>query len=248
MERTGTPWRVIDDEGTPAASVAAGRSDASTSSGSWRTWPVLGGVAAAVGLLAIAGAIVVSGPTPIASIQTDQGQVASASDAPTEDPAAVGSTDRIVVHVAGAVRRPGLVTLAAGSRVADAIDAAGGLGPRVDAGRLGTALNLAARLNDGDRIVIPSRDDPSTSTGGGTGGGNAGGGDSGTGSGATGPVDVNRATSAELEALPGIGPATATKIIAAREERPFTTVDELLERKVLGQATLAKIRELIVVR
>lgn len=156
--------------------------------------------------------------------------------------------DGLVVEVAGAVARPGLVHLPAGARVADAIAAAGGFGPRVDAARTTTTLNLAARLTDGDRVVVPSRDDPvaGPSAGGGSDGGSGGasGGSGGTGA----PLDLNRATPAELDGLPGIGPVTAAKIVAAREERPFRSVDELRERKLVGPSTFAKLRDLVVVR
>jgi len=168
--------------------------------------------------------------------------------------AAAPATAEVVVHVAGAVRRPGLVTLPAGSRVGDAIDAAGGLGPRVDVARLGTEVNLAAVIGDGERVVVPSRDDPVTGSAGGAGGGASGGttpggtdGSSGrTGQG--GPVDLNHASAKELEALPGIGEVTAAKIIEARSEQPFRSVDELLERKIVGTAMLAKFHDLVVVR
>ena len=94
-----------------------------------------------------------------------------------------------------------------------------------------------------DQIVVPSRDEaavPTAATGG-------GGGSSG-GSAASGPVDLNRATASELDALPGIGPVTANKIIAAREEQPFASVDELRARKIVGAATFDKIKDLVVVR
>ena len=146
----------------------------------------------------------------------------------------------LVVDVQGAVVRPGIVHLPAGSRVADAIAAAGGYGPRVAADRVGQTLNLAALVKDGDQVVVPSRDDrgPTMPTGSG-GSGTAGGG---------GPIDLNHATVAELDALPGIGPVTAAKIVAARDEQAFASVDDLRTRKILGAATFEKVKDLVVVR
>jgi len=100
---------------------------------------------------------------------------------------------------------------------------------------------------DGDRIVIPSRDDPSAPPAGPVAGGTGGSSTAGGGS-VSGPIDLNRATAAELDSLPGIGPITAAKIIAAREEKPFASVDDLRTRKLVGPSTFEKLRDLVVVR
>ena len=130
--------------------------------------------------------------------------------------------------------------------MADAITAAGGYGPRVDAARASAQLNLAAHVADGDRIAVPSRDDPSPPPAGPAAGG-TGGGTAAAPAGA-GPIDLNRATAAELDSLPGIGPVTAAKIIAAREERPFASVDDLRTRKLVGPSTFDKLHDLVVVQ
>jgi competence protein ComEA len=155
----------------------------------------------------------------------------------------------VVVDVAGAVLHPGVYHLPAGSRVADAITAAGGFGPRVDA-PAAQALNLAALLTDGLQVRVPSRDDPpgGAASPGATGGKAPGGNGAGAGAGAGArPVDLNTATAAQLDTLPGIGPVTATKIIASREERPFSAVDDLQTRKLVGASTFAKLAGLVTV-
>ncbi len=142
----------------------------------------------------------------------------------------------IIVDVEGAVVRPGIVELPAGSRVADALRAAGGYGPSADLAAAGAQLNLAALLSDGGQVVVPVL--------GAAGSGASGGG--GTG-GPGGLVNLNRATPEELDTLPGIGPVTVQKIVAARTERPFASLDETVERGVLNKGQLDKIRDLATV-
>ena len=170
------------------------------------------------------------------------GAVPSGSARSSDGGTGPATTGELIVEVVGAVRQPGVYRLLAGSRVGDLVQAAGGYGPRVDTRRTEQELNLAASLSDGDQVRVPSRDDtaPVRSHDGGSTGGNAS-------PGATTTVDLNRATQAELEALPGIGPATAQKIIAARDEAPFAAVDELRSRGILGEKTFEKLRDLVTV-
>jgi competence protein ComEA len=141
-------------------------------------------------------------------------------------------TTSIEVHVGGWVVSPGVVAIPEGSIVADAIAAAGGLRP----GASGDSVNLAAPVMPGQQIIVP------------------GPGDSGgaptdvAGSGAGGLVAINRATAAELETLPGVGPVLAARIVAHREQNgPFTEVEDLLQVSGIGESKLAAIRDLIVV-
>ena len=135
-------------------------------------------------------------------------------------------TPHIVVHVAGEVRRPGVVRLPVGSRVVDAIEAAGG----ATATAVLSGVNLAATVNDGTQILVPSVLGSTVS------GAVAG----------DGLVAVNNATAAELETLPGVGPVLAGRIVAHRDERgPFTEVEDLLDVSGIGEAILARLRPLV---
>ena len=233
MDPNAAPWRSLDAEapaaeepppspgGVPLPAVAA----------------AAGAVVLAVAAFFLAmgpggGSLVVAGGEPLPS---SSGDVALPS----------GGHSELVVEIVGAVTRPGVYRLPDGARIGDLVDASGGYSPRVDVERASHDLNLAALLADGDQVRVPSRDDVAVAVGTAGAAGPGGGTQSG---GSGGLVDLNAATSAELEALPGIGPATAGKIIAAREEQPFATVDELRSRGVLGEKTFEKVRDLVVVR
>ena len=163
------------------------------------------------------------------------GATKDGSDSPT------GGTGpaQIVVHVLGAVRRPGLVRLPERSRVEDAIEAAGGLARDAAPGQ----LNLAQFLADGQQVFIGTRGHPGgevrdPGTGSGEGSGDGGGGSSGT----PAKVDLNSATVAQLDAVPGVGPVTAERIVGWRKEHGrFTKVEELQEVDGIGPKTYARI-------
>ncbi|MCL8024694.1 helix-hairpin-helix domain-containing protein [Nocardioides bruguierae] len=139
----------------------------------------------------------------------------------------------VVVDVAGRVRRPGIAVLPAGSRVADALEAAGGARPGVDL----TSLNLARVLVDGEQVLVgvePAAGAAASALS------SPGAGDPGASGG--GLVNLNTADQATLETLPQVGPVTAASILAWRDEHGgFTSVDELLEVDGIGEATLAQI-------
>ncbi len=223
--------------------------------------PLFGLIALAAGVVAIvaaaavvlggltAPALVLSGdggsPLELSRARADGTPATSSAPAPPADGGPIGDTGAgmLVVDVAGAVRQPGVYRFAPGARVADAVAAAGGFGPRVDA-EAASRVNLAAELRDGEQVRIPSRDDMAAAAPARAGSAAP------PGVGAAAPaglVDVNTASAEALDALPGIGPVTSAKIIAAREEAPFATVDELRSRGVLGEATFGKVRDLVTV-
>ena len=121
----------------------------------------------------------------------------------------------LVVHVTGAVVSPGLVELDAGSRVADAVDAAGGLAAGADQ----SAINLARVVSDGEQVYVPL-----------------------VGEGGDGRININRADESDLDRLPGIGPALARRIVADRDAHgPYRSLDDLARVSGIGESILSQI-------
>ncbi len=176
---------------------------------------------------------------PAAGAPAETDAVAFAHEALTTPPPSEGvSSDgsgTLVIDVEGGVARPGIVRLRTGARVADAIVAAGGYSREADL-LAAARLNLATVLTDGQQVFVPLQgSDPASPAS-----------DDGQGGGG-GLVNLNSATPEQLDALPGIGPVTVQKIVAARQDTPFATLDELVERKVLTGSQLEKIRDLVTI-
>ena len=144
----------------------------------------------------------------------------------------------MVVDVEGAVVQPGIRELPAGSRVADAIAAAGGYAADVDLGATAATINLAQPLGDGEQIVVPRVGDTAVPASGPLTAGGA------TTHGGGGLVNLNTATPEELEALPGIGAVTVQKIVAARQEQPFASLEDAVQRGVIHRGQLEDIQGL----
>ena len=141
-----------------------------------------------------------------------------------------GKPTRVLVHVAGAVRRPGVYALRTGDRVDDAVRRAGGATPKADLG----GLNLAAEVEDGRQVLVPVR----------AGAGAAGAAASAVAPAEGQPLNVNTATLEQLDGLTGVGPITAQKILDAREEHGgFGSIEELGEIPGIGEKRLATLRE-----
>ncbi len=165
-------------------------------------------------------------PVEVATVAEDPGAAIPATSA-SPSPKAV-----LLVDVAGWVRRPGVYEFGEGARVVDAIDAAGGARP----GAVLQALNLAAPLVDGTQVLVPREGESAVAP------------PVAGGSVAGGLVNVNTATAAELEELPGIGEVISQRIVDYRTANgPFTSVDQLLDVSGIGDAILESIRELVTV-
>jgi competence protein ComEA len=168
------------------------------------------------------------------------GLAASSEPGPDSAGTAPATPATIVVDVAGAVVRPGIVQLPAGTRVGDALSAAGGFSADADLDATAASLNLAQRLTDGEQIRVPRIGDTQAVAGTQPSGGSGGGGVMAGG----GLIDLNTATPEQLQSLPGIGPVTAQKIVAARQEQPFSSLEDAQQRGVIHRGQLESIREL----
>jgi competence protein ComEA len=203
----------------------------------WIEWFGVGRlvVAAVATLIVCAGAFwLLRSPIPATEASLPMASTSTSGPAPDGGTTtSLAASGPVLVHVAGAVAVPGVYELEAGSRVRDAVAAAGGPTPLADA----NALNLAAIVTDASRVYVPvvgesvpaevalppnADDQPS------------------------GPVDVNRATVDQLDELPGVGPATAAAIVTERERNgPFASVDDLDRVSGIGPAKLAALRDLV---
>lgn len=197
----------------------------------WRWWPQ--GAAGAAG----GGLSVTAEPSMAAT--------APAGIEPSTAPVPAGS----MVHVAGAVRHPGVYELGPGARVVDAVEAAGGA--LADA-RL-ASVNLARPVTDGEQILVPDEDDapPPPAVASGRGASSPGAGGAGVPGGAVpgGQVDLNTADQAMLDTLPGVGPSTAAKIIADREANgPFASAEDLRRVSGIGEKKFEALKDLVCVR
>jgi competence protein ComEA len=193
--------------------------------------------------------------TPAGAAGSDRPVVASPSTTGDGGPSSVrvqaAGGGQVTVYVAGAVRRPGVYWLSAAKRVDDALRLAGGPKPRADL----TAVNLAAKLEDGRQILVPERVRAPGSSGAGAvsapaapGGGGASPGSGAPGAVPTAPINLNTATLEQLDTLDGVGPGIAQRIIDYREQHGgFGRVDELGEVPGIGEKRLATLRPLVTV-
>lgn len=197
---------------------------------------ILGALAAGTVVAGLIGLIVVglAGRGGVATSAALPPAPPAAAELVTAAPPAKPEAKELVVDVAGAVQRPGLVHLRVGARVADAVAAAGG--SSADAELVG--LNQARVVADGEQVRVPRAGEAPVPAAAGPSGVPPGG--------PSGPVDLNRSTLAELDVLPGVGPATAAAIISWREKNGgFRRVDDLLEVPGIGPSRLERLRSLV---
>ena len=191
MEPSSAPWRIVEPEPDepPSSDQPAPGHDL--------PWVAIGAVLIA---LVIAGSAILLAARPDPGVEVDGAvdvEVGLDAEGGTGVAGPAATPSEVLVEVGGAVLRPGVYRLPADARVLDAVDAAGGFGPRVDATEADRQLNLAAPVRDGDEIHVPARGEVAAASPGPAGGGPT-----------AGPIDVNKASAEALDTLPGIGPAT----------------------------------------
>ena len=176
----------------------------------------LAGAALLVAALVLGGRYLAEAGAPAASRPPERVTLARAPAAP-----------QVLVHVVGAVRRPGLYRLKEGARVADALELAGGPAPKAEL----ALVNLAAPVADGTQVVVPRRGAQAAAV---------------AGAAPSGPVQLNSATAEQLDALPGIGPVTAERIVEYRQAHgAFRSVEELDAVPGIGPARVEQLKELV---
>ncbi len=153
-------------------------------------------------------------------------------DYPKESLVQTQSQKLISVDVSGAVNKPGVYQLGSDARIEDAIKAAGGFSENSNQEYISKYLNMAQKLSDGSKVYVPSEGEQApTST------------SQVTGVNTSAKVNINTASESELDALSGVGPVTASKIIS---DRPYQTVDDLLNKKIVSKAVFDKIKDQLV--
>ncbi|WP_422746239.1 ComEA family DNA-binding protein [Mycobacterium sp. WMMD1722] len=258
-EHGAAPDSTPTDTGPSDTTLSRWLPEAADTAGSGRRYEWLAalradpGRAGVVGL-AVLGAVAVlvtvftvwrDSPPPVSTANLPPVQMISSGSPAPDHPAA---ETQVVVSVVGLVHKPGLVTLGAGARVADALEAAGGTVEGADL----IGLNMARRLSDGEQIIVgvaPAPGAPPTMGSSASGPADASPAPPAPGSGAPEPgepVNLNTATVEQLDTLPGVGPVTAAAIVAWRDANgAFSSVDQLGDVEGIGPARLAKLRDLV---
>ncbi|MCL4390049.1 MAG: helix-hairpin-helix domain-containing protein [Patescibacteria group bacterium] len=177
-------------------------------------------------IMAGAGVILMVAGLTINYFKTNQTTSETLSDSTgVASSAGVIKAKTVKIDISGAVEKPGLYEMPNDSRVNDVLISAGGLAANADRMYVSKSINLAQRLTDGMKIFIPTQEESQNNNLGNL-------------------ININSATAQELDALPGVGPATATKIITSR---PYQSISDLIDRKVVSQSVYDKIKDAVAV-
>lgn len=197
-----------------------------------------------LGIFAEPVAVVSAGDGEAAQVGPETGGSGSASGEEADAGVHVTEPAVVIVHVAGAVMEPGVYPVAEGSRVEAAVKAAGGLSPQA----CPEAVNLARVVADGEQVYVPTVEEVESGSAPPGAAGAAGGAAGAVGAGSASKVNINTADAAGLDALPGVGPATAQRIVADREANgPFTSPEDIMRVSGIGQKKFEQMASMIAV-